>query len=240
MVALFRPSGIRIAAAQTSLAHFVLCAPVAIPVTDDQMNGDLAVVQARLNSGFGIADAQVTRSGGRCIDVDMPASDSQDSIIGIISKTGYLALADSDSQYLKPGTKVKLRCKQKDCAPHARVGRTSIHAKPPILQIVVPQQDVQQGSAQVGTDETGAPMVTYAIQGEGSDAWCAYTTSHIDGYAAIVVDNKILSDPQIAEPVCGSNQTQITGLPDTFEAQKIATYLNYGPLAVALDLIDLT
>jgi preprotein translocase subunit SecD len=227
------------APAQEATAHFVLCAPDQIPVTDAEMNADLAVVQGRLVSGFGIADAQVARADGRCLDVDLPASGDQQSVITAISKTGALALADSDDQYLTPGTKVRLKCKQLGCAPHTKVGKTNVHATPPVLQVVVPQQYVQQGSAQVGYDSDGNPTVTYNLVGDGADAWCNYTSSHIQGFAAIVVDNRILSDPQIEEGVCDS-QTQITGLASASDAQKIAAYLNDGPLAVPLQVVTLT
>jgi preprotein translocase subunit SecD len=75
--------------------------------------------------------------------------------------------------------------------------------------------------------------VTYTLTGQGSDDWCTFTSNNVKKYSAIVLDNKVVSDPQIQGAICGG-QTQITGLGSTSQAQQISTYLNYGALPVTL------
>jgi preprotein translocase subunit SecD len=55
----------------------------------------------------------------------------------------------------------------------------------------------------------------------------------VNKFSAIVLDGKVVSDPQIQGAIC-QGQTEINGLTGTAEAQQIATYLNYGALPIAM------
>lgn len=222
-------------------ARLLLCAPNNTNPTNDDMNTARDVINARAAGGFGVTEPQVTRVGTKCISVEMPGLKNQNQLIKTIGQTGYLAITDTgtstNTQAPGTGVKVKLVCSPSlgaGCAPGAKVGTTNLSASPPVLQVIVPGKYVKQGSAQVGFDQnTGGPTVTYTLKDPGSTDWCTFTTSHVNGFSAIVLDNKIVSDPQIQGAICGG-QTQITGLQSTSEAQQIATYLNYGALPIAL------
>jgi preprotein translocase subunit SecD len=204
--------------------------------TDSAMNTARDVINSRAAGGLGVTEPQVTRVGKNCISVEMPGLKNQNQVINNIGNTGFLALTDSDSQTLAAGLKVKLVCPTTSphCAPGLKTGVTNIAAKPiPVLQVVVPGTQINQGSAQVGFDTTGAPTVNYTLDGAGSSAWCTYTTNHVNQYSAIVLDGRIVTDPQIIQAICGG-QTQITGVGSVSEATTIATYLNYGALPVVL------
>jgi preprotein translocase subunit SecD len=212
----------------------LMCAPNKSHPSSGDMDTAVQVIRQRLSGGFGVTEPAVSRVGGTCISAEIPGltNKQQDQVLKTIGKTGYLALTDSGSTALG-NVPVKLVCKTAACGPF-KVGATNPTATPkPILQIVVPGRYVKPGSAQVGFDQTGNPTVTYTLTGKGSDDWCSYTTSHVNDYSAIVLDNKIVSDPQIQSAICGG-QTQITGLTSTSEAQTIATFLNYGALPVSL------
>lgn len=199
------------------------------------MNTARDVINSRVAGGYGVTEPQVNRVGSNCISVEMPGLKRQSQLLSTLGKTGYLALTDSGTTALSPGTKVKLVCKTAGCAPGAKVGASNLTATPPVMQVVVPGKYVQQGSAQVGFDTSGNPDVTYTLVGAGSNAWCTFTSSHIQQYSAIVLDNKVVSDPTIQGAICGG-QTQITGLSSATEAKTLATYLNYGALPIALHI----
>jgi preprotein translocase subunit SecD len=199
------------------------------------MNTARDVINSRVSGGYGVTEPQVNRVGSNCISVEMPGLKKQSQLLGTLGKTGYLALTDSGTTALAPGTKVKLVCKTAGCAPGAKVGVSNLSATPPVMQVVVPGKYVQQGSAQVGFDTSGNPAVTYTLVGAGSSAWCTFTSSHVNQDSAIVLDNQVVSDPTIQSAICGG-QTQITGLTGTTEAKTLATYLNYGALPIALHI----
>jgi preprotein translocase subunit SecD len=188
-----------------------------------------------------VTEPQVARVGKNCISAEIPglSDKDQNSIFNIIGHTGYLALTDSGSQQLNAQTKVQLVCKADgpDCPPHSKIGVTNLAAHPPTMQIIAPGKYVQQGSAQVAYDAAGAPVVNYTLTGTGSNNWCNFTTANVGKDSAIVLDNRVVSDPTIQQPICGG-QTQITfgAGSTTDQAKRIATYLNYGALPIALNV----
>jgi len=219
-------------------ARILECAPNG--TSDADMNTARDVINSRVAGGFGVTEPQVARVGSNCISVEIPgiSSKDQNAVINNIGQTGYLALTDAGSTAtLAQDERVTLTCSSKvDCPKGSKVGPTDLTAKPyPKLQIVVPGKYVSRGSAQVGFDQAGLPTVTYTLEGKGSTDWCNYTTSHVQQYSAIVLDNRVKSDPQIQSAICGG-QTQITGLGSTSEAKQISTFLNYGALPVKLHI----
>src|SRR5579884_1934187 len=215
-------------------ARLLLKVPSKYPTpSSGEMDVARNVIQQRAAGGIGVVEPQVTKVGSRYISVEMPGLKNQ-GIINSIGKTGYLALTDSATTPLGAGTKVKLVCpsSQPNCAPGAKVGTTNATAKTPVLQVVAAGKYVKSGSAQVGYDNSGNPAVTYTLTGQGSTSWCNFTTANVNKYSAIVLDNKVISDPTIQQPICGG-QTQITGV-SLAEAKQLAIYLNYGALPVPL------
>lgn len=215
-------------------ARLLLCAKKNQKVTNGDMDTAAQVIRARVAGGFGVSEPSVSRVGATCINVEMPGLKNQKQVIDQVGKTGYLALTDAGSQPLGPGQPVRLVCKDKGCGASTKTGVTNLSAKPPVLQVVVPGKYVAQGSAQAGFSQSASqPVVDYTLTGKGSDNWCTYTTNNVANYSAIVLDNKVISDPTIQQPICGG-QTQISGLASIEEAKIIATYLNYGSLPIKL------
>lgn len=204
------------------------------------MNTARDVINSRVSGGFGVTEPQVNRVGADAISVEIPGLNQaqQAQVISIIGKTGFLALTDSGTQSLGQGVKIKLVCDggaSNGCPPGSKPGITNLQAHPPVLAVVAAGKYVSAGSAQTGFAADGTPDVTYTLQGHGNDAWCNFTTSHVNQFSAIVLDNKVVSDPRIQTAICGG-QTQITGLTSTTEANNISTYLNYGALPISLKI----
>ncbi len=218
-------------------ARVLMCTKESNPASS-AMDTARNVIESRVSGGFGVTEPQVNRVGANCINVELPGlKDSKtNSVISQIGKTGFLALTDSGATPLASGTKVKLVCTEstvQGCPHGSKPGTTNATANPPVLNVITAGKYVTRGSAQVGTDSLGGPAVNYTLEGVGNNNWCNYTTSHVNQYSAIVLDGKVVSDPQIQSAICGG-QTQITGLTTPGEPQQIATYLNYGSLPVTL------
>ena len=218
-------------------SRLLLCAPKNSQPSNSDMDIARNVINARAAGGFGVTEPQVSRVGKSCVSAELPGLKNESSVMQTIGKTGYLALTDSGAQQLGQGLPVTLSCPANDptCAPGAKVGPTNLNAKPrPILQVIVPGRYIQQGSAQTTfSNATGSPAVDYTMTGAGSDAWCAYTTNHVQGFSAIVLDGKIVSNPRIQGAIC-NGRTEINQLQSTDQAKQLATYLNYGALPVPL------
>ncbi|MGI8825732.1 MAG: SecDF P1 head subdomain-containing protein [Chloroflexota bacterium] len=219
-------------AAQAPLVTAIVCART--PLTAAQLNADARLIQVRLTVGFGIARARVTPSSVRCLRVSVPGTPRAKKIAHAATQQGYIAVAASGTVSLAPGTHVRLACGRPGCAPGATAGKTRMHATPhPVLRVVLPGSVVARGTARIGFDSQGHPTVVYALTPLGSRLWCRYTRRHVSRFVAIVVDDRVLSDPLIASAICGT-ESQIAGLSSALQATRIVTYLNFGPLPIPL------
>jgi preprotein translocase subunit SecD len=217
-------------------ARVLFCANKGQHPSSSDMSTAAQVIRTRAAGGVGVSEPQVSIVNGTCINVEMPGLKNQKEVIAQLGTTGFLAITDSGTTALNAGTKVTLVCKDKGCGASNKVGVTDATKNPPVLQVIAPGKDVSPGSAQAGYDgTTGQPIVNYTLQGKGNDNWCTFTTNNVGRYSAIVLDNKVISDPTIQQPICGG-QTQISGLTSIDEAKSIATYLNYGALPVKLHI----
>jgi preprotein translocase subunit SecD len=133
---------------------------------------------------------------------------------------GSLVTADSGRIPLKTGAYVRL-------AGNSQGTRAALH--PPLLRVVVPDGSVKRGSAGAGFDSVGGRTLSYTLTPRASSAWCSFTRFHLNLYAAIVLDNHVISDPSIQSAICGG-QTEITALASSAQARMIAAYLNFGSL----------
>jgi preprotein translocase subunit SecD len=220
-----------------SLVHYTVCAPSNQVVSAGEMRLDRQLVQNRLTGGFGIAHSRVTRSGTRCLRVTIPARKQQKAIVRSVGQAGVIALTNGGKQFLRTGTRVRLVCRRAGCVSGASVGTTNLGASPPRLRVVVPMRDMARGSAYLSRDSAGQSTVIYSLTAGGGRAWCTFTTRHVDFYSALVVDNKVLSDPAIQGAICGG-QTQITGMAGRLTARKIVAFINNGPLPVPLHIVS--
>jgi preprotein translocase subunit SecD len=198
--------------------------------SESELSQAKSVVKGRLDS-LGIIHTAVTGGGGQCLRVGIQASATQKAEAALLP-SGIVAITDGGNVPLPPGHRVKLVCPPTlpRCAPRAAVGVTRIRATPPILQVVVPGSEFQAGSASVGVDpNSSGPILNYSLTQAGTQRWCRYTTNSVSAYSAIVMDDKVVIDPQIQQAIC-QGQTQIAfGQGGTMdEAKRVASYLNSG------------
>ncbi|OLF19589.1 protein translocase subunit SecD [Actinophytocola xanthii] len=81
-------------------------------------------------------------------------------------------------------------------------------------------------------------VVTLDFDDEGTRKWADYTTANVGKQAAFVLDTKVVSAPEIREPISGG-QTQISGGAgggfSADEARELANVLKYGSLPLSFD-----
>jgi preprotein translocase subunit SecD len=85
-------------------------------------------------------------------------------------------------------------------------------------------------SADVGNDPANLNLFVVNIEfsAEGARKWGSLTTSNIGNQVAIVLDNRVVSDPVIRE--ASSTRTQISGDFTSSEARLLSDQLNFGSL----------
>jgi preprotein translocase subunit SecD len=93
--------------------------------------------------------------------------------------------------------------------------------------------------AQAGRNPTtGEYLVQFQLTNEGSKIFGDYTSSHVGGYLAIVLDNKVISAPRINSAIVGGSG-EITGSFTQQEANNLAVQLRYGSLPIPLKVAEI-
>ena len=173
----------------------------------DAMEQTQTVIENRINAN-GLGEPTITIEGQNRLRVEIPEVDDPEEAIELIGKTAKLQFVLADGTLVLEGNNVK----------KAEAGR----------------DDQSTGYAvNLQFDSEGADLfgeaTTKAFNGE--------VTSTIDGVGngaiAIILDDQIISAPNVNEPILGGN-CSITGDFDQEEAQLLAAQINGGALPIAL------
>ena len=91
--------------------------------------------------------------------------------------------------------------------------------------------------AQVARDQDGRPVVSITFDSSGGRKFARVTQENVGKPFAMILDNSVLSAPNINEPILGG-KAQISGNFTTESATQLAISLRSGKLPVALKVIE--
>ena len=91
--------------------------------------------------------------------------------------------------------------------------------------------------AQPSFDQNGQPSVSFRFNPSGARVFCTYTTENTGRLFATVLDEKVITAPQIREPICGGSG-QITGNFTVEGSTELAVLLRAGALPADLDFLE--
>ena len=91
-------------------------------------------------------------------------------------------------------------------------------------------------SADAGTDENGRPDVNFTLTNEGGRRFAAFTGAHVNERLGIVLDNRLVSAPNIQEQI--KDQGRITGAFTPQETQDLALTLRSGALPAGIKYLQ--
>ena len=187
----------------------------------------IEVIRRRIDE-LGTKEPDIRRQGTNRISIAAPGESDPKKLQEIVGQTAKLTFQMVDETA--------------DMAA-AQQGRT------PPGTMVVPGDDVQPfyvvkrraevtgemlTDAQASFDQqTGQPVVTFRFNGVGSKRFGAVTSANVGHRFAIVLDNKVISAPNIINPITGGNG-QITGNFTTESANDLAMLLRAGALPAPL------
>ncbi len=180
-------------------------------MTDEELREAMeqtqTVIENRINAN-GLGEPTITIEGQNRLRVEIPEVEDPEEAIELIGKTAKLQFMLADGTVVLEGNNVKK-------AEAARDDQSTGYA--------VNLQFDRKGADAFGDATTKAynGEVTSTIDGVGS------------GAIAIVLDDQIISAPNVNEPILGGSCT-ITGDFDLEEAQLLAAQINGGALPIAL------
>lgn len=88
-------------------------------------------------------------------------------------------------------------------------------------------------------DESQRPVVSMAMNDDGTEQWARITQANVDKRVAIVLDGSVYSAPNVLNPI-NNGQSQITGSGSLEEAELLAVVLKAGALKAPVQIIQET
>ena len=197
---------------------------------EQAMDDAREVVERRIN-GLGTLEPTVIREGANRIVVQVPGLQNPSELKKLLGQTAKLEfkLVDTTvtpemiaSGQIPPGSQV---------LPYAENGG----------QIAVFRSAIITGEMLVNAtqsfDQQGRPDVAISLDGAGSKRFAKVTQENSGKPFAIIVDNEVISAPNINEPILGGSAT-ISGGFTVESANQLAIALRSGALKIGLKVIS--
>jgi preprotein translocase subunit SecD len=200
--------------------------------TDSAMQVATEVVRKRIDE-MGTREPTIIRQGNDRIIVQVPGLQDPAALKALIGKTAKLEfkLVDltADPQAVAQG--------------RAPVGSEVLpYAEGQGGFIAVKRRAMLSGDELIDakpsfSSQTNEPVVSITFNSEGGRKFARVTQENVGKPFAMILDNKVLSAPNINEPILGG-QAQISGRFTTDSANELAISLRSGKLPVALKVVE--
>ena len=194
-------------------------------ISDSDLETARNIIERRVG-GIGVSEPQVRTetapNGERRIIVEVPGVSNADQVRQLVGSTGQLQFVDPNGQTLTEG---------QDISQQVANGT---------IPVIFDGGQIEPGSVAPSSDQ-GQLGVVFNLKEQGNDAWCRYTTAHVQQPGPIALDGKVISTPTIQSAICGG-QTVITvgsgGQQGETERTNLYNTLRFGALPVSLEEVD--
>lgn len=201
---------------------------------DKAMQVATEVVRKRIDE-LGTREPTIIRQGRARIVVQVPGLQNPEALKALLGKTAKLEFKLVDIT-ASPTDLAQGRApvgSQVLAYPDNPLGVPLIAVKRSVLISGDQLIDASQGFDQ----RTNAPVVNIRFDGAGGRKFARVTQENVNKPFAIILDNQVISAPNINEPILGG-QAQISGNFTVESANQLAIALRSGKLPVALKVIE--
>ncbi|MDB5720708.1 MAG: secD [Alphaproteobacteria bacterium] len=196
---------------------------------NEAMNGATEVVRKRIDA-LGTREPTIVRQGSDRISVDVPGFGDPSALKALIGRTAKLEFKLVDQS----------AGRDQLLSGHAPVGSQILRFENG-APIAVQRRAIINGSqltqAKQGYDQNNQPEVEIKFNSEGGRKFAQVTKENVNKPFAIILDNVVLSAPNINEPILGGSAS-ISGSFTVESAQALAIALQSGSLPVALKVVE--
>ncbi|MGB0720416.1 MAG: protein translocase subunit SecD [Bdellovibrionales bacterium] len=188
-------------------------------VYDQTISQSIEIIRRRIDE-LGTTEPVIQRQGEDRVLIQAPGADSAalQKIIGKTAKLTFHLVSDGGA-----GAKMYP------------------YADNPEVRLPVERRAMLTGdmltNAQPGFDQNGRPVVTFALDRRGASRFCDVTRKHTGKPFAIVLDDEVLSAPNINEPICGG-RAQISGNFNVEEVNDLSILLRAGALPAPMKVVE--
>jgi protein-export membrane protein SecD len=208
-------------------------------ITPTDMNTAKAIVERRVN-GLGVTEPLVQLQGANRIIVELPGIDNGDQAVQTLKSTGQLEFVEigssTNSAFPKIQDGVYVRTSNTDRVPDpATLGKIANPYPDQVFKTIMTGRDLQTAATQL--DQYGAPYISFELTDAGAKIFGAYTAQHVGDTLAIVLDNVVLSAPNIRSAI-PDGKGIIEGKFTREEADSLSIQMRYGALPVPLEVVN--
>jgi preprotein translocase subunit SecD len=212
-----------------------------VKISEDSMNGVVAVIRNRIDA-LGVTEPTIQRKGKDQVIVELPGIKDPERAIKVIGDTALLEFIEAE---WSPGDvrTVSPEKLKEFYGPDARIdsvkemkdGRV-VSDRPIVLKKTVLTGADLKG-AWPGLDSYGNPVVDIEFNGEGAQGFAEVTSRSVGKPIAIVLDHKIISAPNVREPI-PSGKAQVSGSFTAEDVQDLVIKLKAGSLPIPVKLME--
>lgn len=191
-------------------------------VTEQKMKQAEYVLRQRVDK-LGVSEPDIQREGERNIVVQLPGVKDPENAKGLLSRPAVLQFAIVKDEYVN-STAEQLNSLRKQ-------------GKEVLGPVLLTGDKVTSANATYGGQIAQTPMVNMTFNAEGANTFAQITAQNVNKRLAIVLDDKIITAPNIDEPI-PEGKAVINGIKSIDEAKDIALVLNTGSIPVTLDISE--
>lgn len=198
-------------------------------IKDQTIGQSIEIVRRRVDEA-GTQEPLIQRQGDDRIILQLPGVDNPQRIKDILGRTAKLTfhLVDTGSggETKDAGGTIRLPMSDQSMGMET----LSIYRRPMLTGDMLT-------NAQPSFDQGGQPVVSFNLNGIGARRFCDVTRNNVNKPFAIVLDEKVISAPNIREPICGG-AAQISGSFTLQEVNDLSLLLRAGALPAPLHVME--
>ncbi len=215
--------------------------------TEEAMQSVTEVVRRRIDE-LGTREPTIIRQGANRVVVQVPGLQNPEALKSLLGKTAKLEfklvdLSSNPAELAQGRAPVGSEIVPYPSAgpPDPRFPWIGYPAKgPPVLAVArraIISGDELSTARPANDPQTNAPVISIGFNGSGAKKFGRVTQDNVGKPFAMILDNVVLSAPNINEPILGE-QAQISGNYTVESANTMAIQLRSGKLPIGLKVIE--
>ncbi|MCX5726702.1 MAG: protein translocase subunit SecD [Candidatus Saganbacteria bacterium] len=212
-----------------------------IKVDEDAMAGITHVIRSRIDA-LGVSEPTIQRKGRDQVVVELPGIKDPDRAIRLIGDTALLEFVEAEwgvegIEKLSPKRIEELY----GTGARLEIFEITREGRQPSKKAIILGKTALLGSDLKGSwpdvDQYGAPIVKIEFKPEGAKVFADLTSRHVNKPIAILLDKKIISAPDVREPIT-TGTAVISGSFAAEEVQDLVIKLKAGALPIPVVIIE--
>lgn len=198
------------------------------------MDTAVEVVRKRIDA-LGTREPTIIRQGAERIVVQVPGLQDPEALKSLLGQTAKLEFKLVDTTALPSDVAQGIAPPGSEIVPYAdpASGAPAIAVK----RLGGIRGDMLTNAQQTNNQQSNEPVVSITFNSEGGAKFAKLTTENVNKPFAIILDGKVLSAPNINEPILGGSAI-ISGNFTTQSANQLAIALRSGALPVDLKVVE--